>query len=115
MKQIIKETNWRTFLREYSQRNQGRPTRLGVFETRDGVANDYWIEDGLPLVAFDVYPDNAKTKVDIVFENYTHSIDGASGLVSINGSGTDQGLDILDAEGKATIIRFENWPARSED
>lgn len=108
MNQIIDETNWPAFLKEYSVRNEGRPTRLGVFESRDGVANDYWLECDLPLVGLDAYPDKGTTRVDILFNNYTHSIDAAVSLVMINGNGPDHGLDIIDAEGKTTIMRFEN-------
>ena len=116
MNEIIDETQWHRFLREYSDRNQGRAIRLGVFETRHGgVTNDYWIEDGLPLVAIDVSPNNGKTRVDILFENYTHAIDGAATLVRINDDGADHGLDISDANGVTTILRFENWPITSED
>ena len=115
MSEIINEARWADFLRDYSARNKGRPTRLGVFETRDGVANDYWIEDGLPLVALDVYPSHGETRIDIVFENYTHSINGVTGLVHVGADGKDHGLDVLDADGKTTIMRFENWPVKSED
>jgi hypothetical protein len=115
MNEIIDKTDWVDFLRGYSARNQGRPTRLGVFEESDGVINDYWIEDGLPLIAVDAYPDDGETTVDILFDTYTHSIDGAAKLVSIEGDGKDQGLDILDSDGKTTVMRFENWLSRSED
>ena len=102
-------------MKEYSLRNEGRPTRLGVFETSAGVANDYWIEDGLPLVGLDAYLNKGRTRVDILFENYTHSIDNAAKLVEVDGDETDHGLDISDAEGNTTLLRFENWPAKSED
>lgn len=115
MNEIIDKTDWVDFLKDYSARNQGRPTRLGLFEQNDDIMNDYWIEDGLPLVAVDAYPDNGDTNVEILFDKYTHSIDGAAKLVSVGGDGTDQGLDISDAEGKTTIMRFENWPAKNED
>lgn len=115
MNETIDKTNWTDFFREYSARNKGRPTRLGIFETRDGVANDFWIEDGLPLVALDVYTKNGKTRVDILFENYTHPIDDAANLVHIGGDEGGHGLDIQDADGKTTLLRFENWPLTSED
>jgi hypothetical protein len=115
MNEIIDKTDWADFLKNYSARNKGRPTRLGVFEQTDDIMNDYWIEDGLPLVAVDSYPDNGDTNVEILFDKYTHAIDGAAKLVSIVGEGNDQGLDISDAEGKTTVMRFENWPLKNED
>jgi hypothetical protein len=94
MNEIIDKTNWAEFLKSYTARNKGRPTRLGVFEETDDIMNDYWIEDGLPLVAIDAYPDNGNTNVEILFDKYTHAIDGAAKLVSIGGEGKDLGLDI---------------------
>jgi hypothetical protein len=115
MNEIIDKTNWAEFLKSYTARNKGRPTRLGVFEETDDIMNDYWIEDGLPLVAIDAYPDNGNTNVEILFDKYTHAIDGAAKLVSIGGEGKDLGLDISDAEGKTTVLRFENWPLKNEE
>ena len=50
MAEIIEKPNWKEFLRDFSSRHSGDRTRLGVFEIRDGVVNDLWIEDGAPLV-----------------------------------------------------------------
>ena len=109
MRKSIDKTEWTEFVRSYSARNSGRPTRLGVFEFRDGVADDYWIEDGLPLLALDSYPDQkGKTRIDILFDTYTHSIDGAESLACIDDA-ADHGLDITDDNGKTTVLRFEDW------
>lgn len=115
MSEVINEMNWAAFLRDYSARNKGRPTRIGVFETSDGATNDYWIEDGLPLVALDAHHNNGKTSVDVFVGDYTHSIDVADKLVHIDDDEKDAGLDILDAHGNTTVIRFEDWPLKSED
>ena len=115
MKEIIDKTDWADFLKNYSERNKGRPTRLGVFEPSGDIINDYWIEDDLPLVAVDTYPDNGDTNVEILFDKYTHAIDGAAKLVSVGAEGKDEGLDISDAKGKTTVMRFENWPLKNED
>ncbi|MEO8042348.1 MAG: hypothetical protein ABI646_07055 [Acidobacteriota bacterium] len=115
MTEIIDQAKWALFLQEYAGQNKGRPTRLGVFEKPDGIANDYWIEDGLPLVALDIYTNKGKTHVDIVFEDLTHSIDGVTGLAKTGGNGADDGLDISEEAGRTTVMRFEDWPLRSED
>jgi hypothetical protein len=73
-----------------------------------GVVNDYWIEDGLPLVAVDAYGDAATARVDMIFEDYTHSIDGVARLDTIK-EGADEGLDIADECGTTTQLRFEGW------
>jgi hypothetical protein len=115
MSEIIDQTKWPLFLQEYGAQNKGRPTRLGVFEMPDGIANDYWIEDGMPLVALDTYTQNGKTRVDIVFENFTHSIDGVTALAEVGDRGADSGLDIAEEAGRTTVMRFEDWPLRSEE
>ena len=61
----------------------------------------------------DLYSEKGMNRVDILFENYTHAIHDPSSLVYI-GDGPDQGLDIIDAKGKTTVLRFENWKAGSE-
>jgi hypothetical protein len=115
MTRTINKTDWTEFLKEYSSRNEGQPTRLGVFKTSDGVTEDLWIEDGLPLLALDVYLNKGTTRIDVLFENYTHSIDGVVRLVEVDGDRTDHGLDISDVDGSTTVMRFENWPLKSGD
>jgi hypothetical protein len=115
MAQVIDQANWSTFLKEYSERNEGKPTRIGVFEVGEGFSNDYWIEDGLPLVGLDAYPDRDKKRIDILFENYTHSIDDVAEVRCIDGPVNDQGLDIADKHGRITHLRFEDWLPKSEE
>lgn len=115
MNRVINETNWAEFLQDYSSRNVDRPTRLGVFERCNGNANDFWIEDGLPLLALDTYSNKDKVCVDILFDNYTHQIDQVARIVYIDGEAGDQGLDISDMNGRTTILRFEDWPLRKEN
>lgn len=114
---MIEKNGWTGFLHEYARRNEGEPTRVGVFESHDGVVHDYWLEDGLPLLGFDCYENRGKVHIDILFDNLTHSIDDAVMIVEWRGDeiGTDTGLDILDSDGRSTIIRFETWPSVSGD
>jgi hypothetical protein len=93
----------------------GKPTRLGIVEMREDVANDYWIEDGLPLVGLDTSQYKGKTRVDFIFDSFRHSIDGATKLVHVSEVDRDYGLDVTDAEGKTAVLRFEDWPACIED
>ena len=115
MRDIIDQSNWKSFLQEFAAHNEGKPTRLGVMEMHDDVANDYWIEGGLPLIGLDVYPDNGNFRVDIIFDNFTHSIEGATKLVEIKSDNANSGLDVLDAEGKTAILRFDDWANPLED
>ncbi len=115
MTEMIDQTKWAPFLQEYCAQHKGRPTRLGVFEMAKGIFNDYWIEDGLPLVALDTYTKDGKTRLDIIFENFTHSIAGVTKLDEIDVDGGDHGLDITEEEGRTTVMRFENWPITREE
>jgi hypothetical protein len=115
MSDIIDQSNWKSFLKKFAAVNEGKPTRLGFMEMHGDVANDYWIEEGLPLVGLDVYPSKGHFRVDIIFDNFTHSIDGATKLVEVGSDDVNYGLDILDAEGNTAVLRFEDWPARIED
>jgi hypothetical protein len=115
MNAVIDRTEWPAFLKSYGSRNAGRPTRLGVFETSDGVTDDYWLEDGLPLVGLDIAPKAGKTEVEIFLESFTHLIADATKLVSVEDEEKELGIDISDADGKTTVMRFENWPSRVEN
>ncbi|MBX7170334.1 MAG: DUF5335 domain-containing protein [Pyrinomonadaceae bacterium] len=101
-----KQLSWTIFLRFYSNQNIGRATRLGVFER----GNDYWLEDGLPLNGIDYETTGNSLNIEIMLgETMTHTIKNVR-KVQINFSldEINDGLDITDAEGKTTILRFEN-------
>lgn len=96
------------FLNFYSKQNEGRKTRLGVFERQGDVVTDYWLEDGLALTGVDFDPNGELPTVEILFKGYSHSI---AEVVSLNAhyahTVENDGLDITDAHGKTTILRFE--------
>lgn len=101
-------SNWSTFLDAYSSMNAGRRTRLGVFELDNDVVNDYWLEDGLPLVGLSVETDRAMHSVQIMIGDMTHHVRDAVKLtVHLTNTGYEDGLDILDREHRVTILRFE--------
>ena len=106
---MIAETDWPKFLKEYGDLNHGRPTRLGVFQLDGEVVSDYWVEDGLPLIALDTYSNHGQMRIDFLFENYTHSVDRAKTIVLLSEGETAQGLDVSDADGTTTQLRFEDW------
>lgn len=119
MKAATKQTNWTEFLKLFSEQNRLRPTRLGVFEGEPGEMRDYWLEDGLPLAGIDVdtHAEGAWA-IEIMLGNnenagsqaMTHVIRGArSAKIILSPDGDGDGLEILDAEGKTTFLRFENF------
>ena len=108
--------NWSAFLNFFSEQNRTRPTRLGVFENERNAVTDYWIEDGLPLAGIDVdasgkdaptveimLGDNAKDA-----RHMTHVVKNARTVkIIMSASGEEDGLEIEDAEGRTTFLRFE--------
>ena len=115
MTNIIDKTEWKEFLRDFSTRHRGDRTRLGVFEIRDGVVNDLWIEDGVPLIGIDVDTREGKRTIGIAFENFRHSIENVSVITRVSDAEVGGGLDIKDDEGKTTALRFEDYSVVSED
>lgn len=93
---------WSDLLRDFSEKNCGRKTRLGVFE--DG--QDYWIEDGLPLTGVDLDPGNDAPSVQIMLGNFTHTVRGVN-RISFHHGANDDGFDVVDFEGRTAFLRFE--------
>lgn len=118
MNATTKQHNWSTFLQFFSEQNQGRATRLGVFDNQSGAAVDYWIEDGLPLAGIAVDARNAeKPIVEMMLsdatrtdsQHLTHTITGAKTVkIILTLNGEADSLEIDDAAGKVTVLRFEN-------
>ena len=106
----MKQRNWSTFLKLFSEQNRARPTRLGVLKSEFGATTDYWIEDGLPLAGIDVDAHGEMPTVEIMLgDDFTHTIKDARNIkLNFSFDGNGDGLDITDADGKTTILRFEN-------
>lgn len=101
--------NWANQLKFFSEQNTGRATRLGVFEPSSGVAADYWIECGLPLIGVDLDMHGDVLAVQIMAGSLTHEIKNAVKLsYHLTASGDEDGLDVLDRDGQMTVLRFEN-------
>lgn len=103
------EHKWTTFFKFYSEQNGDRPTRIGLFETVDGITNDYWIEDGLPFKGIDADLENGMPVVEIMLEGLTHLVRNVRQITatySLNGS--EEGMNIISSNGATTIVRFED-------
>ena len=97
--------NWEEYLTFYNEKNRGRKTRLGVFEG----GNDYWIESDLPLTGIDVDRQAEGIGMTLILGGYTHEIRDARSLaIRFSAGGDEDGVDITDASGNTTILRFEN-------
>ncbi len=102
---VTKQFNWTKFLRFYGEQNQGRRTRLGVFEN----GHDFWIEDGLPLSGIDFDANHGHLTMQIMIgDQLTHTIpDTRNVQITFSSSEMNDGLDITDSKGKTTVLRFE--------
>ena len=98
------EQQWSEFLRYFNQKNNGRTTRLGVFEN----GHDYWLEDGLPLTGLDLESGTGGPDIQIMLGNYTHTIRNVNRLsFHLSAGGEQDGCDIVDRDGSTAVLRFE--------
>lgn len=116
MKGEIERSQWKTFLDEFSRRNQLRPTRLEVI----GEMGAQEEEQFLPLVGVSFEPKGAAAgSVEIIAggetaadpRRVTHTILDVRRIVPLVGpDGLEEGLGIEDGDGAKTLLRFEVLP-----
>jgi hypothetical protein len=107
---------WGVFLEEFNRQNRMRPTRLGKIKAAEPT-EDYWLEDNLPLAGIDLdMKGEGAPRVEIMLGgegdkaegNMTHTVARVQRLrLHLTADGQDDGLEIDDAEGMTTILRFE--------
>lgn len=101
--------DWTSFLKFYAEQNAGRSTRIGLFETVDGVTNDYWIESGLAFKGIDAEFVGDSTVVEIMLEGLTHVVRNVRSISPVYSvDGLEDGLNVTAADGSVTILRFED-------
>lgn len=108
MRTKIEDNEWSKFLASYSESYSGRPTRLGIFNVQEGFANEYWLEDGLPLIEVSLSKRSGRPEIDIMLERYTHSIEDPIELLHVDQGRSDTGIDIKGKDGAVTVLRVEN-------
>ena len=113
---FIERDHWKSFLDEFSKRNQLRATRLEVI----GEIGDQEEEEYLPLVGVSFEPKGAAAgSVEIILGGETtkdprhvdhtvHDVEQIAPLVGINSF--EDGLGIVDKEGSKTLLLFEALP-----
>jgi len=112
MNATTKKNIWTDFLKFYSEQNKDRLTRLGVFEYQSDVLIDYWLEAGLPFTGIDLDTHGEMPTIEIMLNEFVHPVKDVKKLkIHFDLNGNEEGLDILDASGRTTILRFENSPA----
>jgi len=115
MKQEDQRAHWGAFLEEFNRQNRMRPTRLGKIKA-DEAGRDYWLEDGLPLAGIDLDTEGeGAPSLEIMLGgegikegDMTHTVARVQRLrLQLTADGQEDGLEIDDAEGMTTILRFE--------
>lgn len=109
-----KESEVDRFLELFTAQNLGRSTRLGVFEVGMDAVTDYWLESGLPLVNIIFDRGHRLPACRITVGEITHVVLYAARLslhFSLNGG--EDGLDVVDQEGRTTVLRFEHCEPRT--
>lgn len=117
MKHEGQHRRWSIFLKEFDKQNRTRPTRLGEIKAAEAL-REYWLEDGLPLAGIDLDTEGAGAPlIEIMLggegeaagRRMTHTISRARKLkLQFTADGREDGLEIEDAEGVTTILRFES-------
>ncbi len=113
---FIEQDQWKSFLDEFSRRNQSRATRLEVV----GEIGAQEVEECLPLVGVTFEPKgSAAGSVEVVLggqsanddRHVEHLITKVSRIAPLVGNGGfEDGLGFEDQEGVKTILTFEHLP-----
>ena len=69
MNMAAKQHTWASFLKFYSEQNQGRSPRLGLFDRQSVGFTDHWIEDGLPLEGVDIDTRGKMPAIEIMLKD----------------------------------------------
>ncbi len=117
MKGEIARDQWKTFLDEFSKRNQLRPTRLEVIGQEIGAQEE---EELLPFLGISFErKGTAAGSIEILMggetarepRQLTHTVFNAQRIVPIVGiAALEDGLGIEDKDGVKTLLRFEALP-----
>lgn len=113
MRHIIEPSSLKTDLSAFGERNNLRPTRLEVLGPTREVESDFWLEDGLLLSGIDFDLDSKSGPyIEIMLRSQaqnhmTRSIAAVKRVELETNQGIDESLEIEDAAGTVTIMRFE--------
>ena len=112
MQDEVKRENWTEYFKEFSKRNQGRPTKLEVLGEL-GVQPE---EQHLPFAGISV-EDSGKDapRIEIMLggaaadpRHLTHTITRVSHVIQkLGAAGSDDAIEFEDAGGCKTILQFE--------
>jgi hypothetical protein len=113
----VERDQWKTFLEEFSRRNQLRPSRLEIIGAEIGAQEE---ETLLPFIGISFETKGTATgSVEIILggetaadqRQLTHTVTGVKQIVPLVGvSGLEDGLGIESEDSVKTLLRFETLP-----
>lgn len=119
---FIEQDQWKSFLDEFSKRNQSRTTRLEIVGTEIGASEE---EQFLPLIGVSFEPRGSDVgSVMIILGGETaqdqrhveHLVEQVKRIAPITGvTGLEDGLGLEDGDGNKTLLIFEQLPEIPED
>lgn len=96
------------FLETYLAQNEGRPTRIGVFQPESQGITDYWLENGLPLNLLEFDQSELHSILRVGAGEYTHEfVDPVRISFHFTPGGDEDGLDVSEPGGRTFVIRFD--------
>ncbi len=117
MRDDIQREQWDEYIKEFSERNSMRPTRLEVMGQPGAFESDFWLEGGLPLAGISLEPEGeGAPQIEIMLggeanhaaRHMTHTVSGVQRVVRETGEdGREATLELEDKEGAITILHFE--------
>src|ERR1700752_3740295 len=119
---FIKHEQWKTFLDDFTKRNQFRATRLELLGTEIGALEE---EESLPLVGVSFEPRGSDAgSVVIILGSETgadqrhieHLVEKVERIAPITGvTGLEDGVGFGDRDGNKTLVMFEQLTEIPED
>jgi hypothetical protein len=110
MNQKLDHVDWVNYFNEFTKRNQSRPTKLEVF----GEAGAQEQERGLPFSGISIEQRDGHLGVEIMLgdvsgaRHLTHIVSNIHQITpKIGLDGRDEALEIVNAEGETSLLRFE--------
>jgi len=110
MDEKLDHTDWIKYFKEFTKRNQARPTKLEVF----GDAGAQEESRGMPFAGISIEQTHGTPSVQIMLgdaldpRHLTHVVSNVRQITPKLGfDGREEALEIISADGETSLLRFE--------